>query len=75
MIITNRSSRIIKDFYDKKDDSSEIDVSKEKKRILKAALDVMLEEIRTFDKYSSKTDDYPTTVGQSVDDLLNGNII
>ena len=75
MIITNRSSRIIKDFYDKKDDSSEIDVSKEKKRILKAALDVMLEEIRAFDKYSSKTDDYPTTVGQSVDDLLNGNII
>ena len=75
MIITNRSSRIIKDFYDKKDDSSEIDVSKEKKRILKAALDVMLEEIRAFDKYSSKTDDYPTIVGQSVDDLLNGNRI
>ena len=75
MIITNRSSRIIKDFYDKKDDSSEIDVSKEKKRILKAALDVMLEEIRTFDKYSSKTDDYLTIVGQSVDDLLNGNRI
>ena len=43
-----------------------MDVSKEKKRILKAAQDVMLEEIGTYGKYSLKTGGYSTIVDYCV---------
>ena len=73
VIIKNRTNKIVKDFYSNREDSTDIDVSKEKMRIVKAALDIMMEELRMFDRYPSKSVDYPTVMGKSVDTLLNGN--
>ena len=72
VIITNRTGKIISDFYSNKEDSADIDISKEKLRIVKAALDIMMEDIRMFEKYPSKGADYPSVIGKSTDTLLNG---
>ena len=50
-----------------------MNVSEEKLRIVKAALDIIMEDIRMFDKYPSQCVDYPSVMGTSVDTLLNGN--
>ena len=73
--IRNREASIIRNFYRNTTEptDSEAALSREKKRIVKTAIDILKEEIRTFEKYSSKLDEYPTLTGYNVDSLLEGN--
>ena len=72
-MIKDRTRKIVSDFFSQNRDTADLDVATEKLRIVKAAIDIMTEEMSLFDKCSSKNANYPTVMGQSLEGLLEGN--